>query len=424
MDFGENSGTSGIETTPQNQEEVTNLETGGIEHSNGGEPAPDINENNGEGGEQTTSPVKEETKPNETTPANQETKLEAGTQIEVDDTTYTVDKNGNLIDVNGAIFKEAKDVAEWMKSFEKVDETGKEDEISISKIQDALGIDITDDNDKPIEYPNTPEGVKQYVEAVIETSKQEVAEATINSLVTKYPFIQDVINYYVANNNSLEGFQQQVDRSNIEIDENNVEQQKAIIKAAWREQNRKGDVDAYIKYLESTGILLTTAQDELDGLKELDEQRRTKLAEEAQQKEQENLQEQVAYWNGVKEVIDSRKIGKYKIPESIIVERDGKKLSVTPNDFFNYLYQIDAKGYSRYQYDLAKETPESKRDDAILRAYLKFVGGDYSNLVDMAINEKEVQKLRLKAKENHKSQMRITKPATTTKTGGKMDFGD
>lgn len=424
MDFGENGGTSGIEATPQNQEEVTNLETGGIEHSNGGEPAPDINENDGEGGEQTTPPVKEETKPNETTPANQETKLEAGTQIEVDDTTYTVDENGNLIDANGTIFKEAKDVAEWMKSFEKVDETGKEDEISISKIQDALGIDITDDNNKPIEYPNTPEGVKQYVEAVIETSKQEVAEATINSLVTKYPFIQDAINYYVANNNSLEGFQQQIDRSNIEIDENNIEQQKAIIKTAWREQNRKGDVDAYIKYLESTGILLATAQDELDGLKELDEQRRTKLAEEAQQKEQENLQEQVAYWNSVKEVIDSRKIGKYTIPESIIVERDGKKLSVTPNDFFNYLYQVDAKGFSRYQYDLAKETPESRRDDAILRAYLKFVGGDYSNLVDMAINEKEVQKLRLKAKENHKSQMRITKPTEPKQKGGKMDFGD
>ena len=111
MDFGENGGTSGIEATPQNQEEVTNLETGGIEHSNGGEPAPDINENNGEGGEQTTPPVKEETKPNETTPTNQETKLEAGTQIEVDGTTYTVDENGNIVDANSAIFKEAKDVA-------------------------------------------------------------------------------------------------------------------------------------------------------------------------------------------------------------------------------------------------------------------------------------------------------------------------
>ena len=423
MDFGETSGTNVEVNNPQNKEDVTNLQTGKVEVNTNGEAIEEIN-----AGEEETdnnpSPVEKNDTNNKPENAGEENKLEAGTQIEVDDKTYTVDADGNLLNADGSIFKEAKDVAEWMKSFEKVDETGNKDEISITTIQDALGIDITDDDDKPIEYPNTPEGIKDYVNAVIETSKQEVAEATINSLVTKYPFIQDVINYYITNNNSLEGYNQSIDRSNIEIDENNVEQQKAIIKAAWKEQNRKGDVDAYIKYLESTGILLTTAQEELDGLKELDEQRRTKLAEEAQQKEQENLQEQVSYWNGVKEVIDSRKIGRYTIPDSIIIERDGKKLSVTPNDFFNYLYQVDAKGFSRYQYDLAKETPESRRDDAILRAYLKFVGGDYSNLVDMAINEKEVQKLRLKAKENHKSQMRVTKPAAPKQKGGKMDFGD
>lgn len=423
MDFGENSGANVEVNNPQNEEEITNLQTGKVEVDANGEPAEDINAREEEI-DNNPSPVEKNDTNNKPENAGEENKLEAGTQIEVDDKIYTVDANGNLLNADGSIFKEAKDVAEWMKSFEKVDETGNKDEISISTIQDALGIDITDDDDKPIEYPNTPEGIKDYVNAVIETSKQEVAEATINSLVTKYPFIQDVINYYITNNNSLEGYNQSVDRSNIEIDENNVEQQKAIIKTAWKEQNRKGDVDAYIKYLESTGILLTTAQEELDGLKELDEQRRTKLAEEAQQKEQENLQEQVAYWNSVKEVIDSRKIGRYTIPDSIIIERDGKKLSVTPNDFFNYLYQVDAKGFSRYQYDLAKETPESKRDDAILRAYLKFVGGDYSNLVDMAINEKEVQKLRLKAKENHKSQMRVTKPAAHKQKGGKMDFGD
>lgn len=423
MDFGETSGTNVEVNNPQNEQEVTNIQTGKVEVNTNGEVIEEINS-----GEEETdnnpSPVEKNDTNNKPENAGEENKLEAGTQIEVDDKTYTVDADGNLLNADGSIFKEAKDVDEWMKSFEKVDETGNKDEISISTIQDALGIDITDDNDKPIEYPNTPEGIKDYVNAVIETSKQEVAEATINSLVTKYPFIQDIINYYITNNNSLEGYNQSVDRSNIEIDENNVEQQKAIIKAAWKEQNRKGDVDAYIKYLESTGILLTTAQEELDGLKELDEQNRQKLADDAKKKEEESIKQQIAYWNGVKEIIDSKKIGKYTIPDSIIIERDGKKLSVTPNDFFNYLYQVDAKGFSRYQYDLAKETPESRRDDAILRAYLKFVGGDYSNLVDMAINEKEVQKLRLKAKENHKSQMRVTKPATPKQKGGKMDFGD
>ena len=420
MDFGEESVNNSGGTGTQ-EEQKTNLETGGIEHNTNGEPAEDIND---AGDDNQKPPVKEEDKEKKTEEQTKETELQSGTQIEVDGKTYTVDDSGNLVDESGAIFKEAKDVAEWMKSFEAVDETKDKDEISIKTIQDALGIDITDDDDKPIEFENTPAGIKSYVEAVIETSKQEIAEATINSLVSKYPFISDVINYYVANNNSLEGFRQQVDRSNIEIDENNVEQQKAIIKAAWVEQNRKGDVEAYIKYLESTGVLLSTAQEELEGLKELDEQKKTKLAEEAKAKEEESIKQQVEYWNGVKEVIDNRKIGKYTIPESIIIERDGKKFSATPNDFFNYLYQIDNKGYSRYQYDLAKETSESRRDDAILRAYLKFVGGDYSNLVDMAIKEEEVKRLRLKAKENHKPQMRITKPATSTKQKGIMDFGE
>ena len=420
MDFGEN-GVDNSGATGTQEEQKTNLETGGIEHNTNGEPAEDIND---AGNDNQKTPVKEEDKGKKTEEQTKETELQSGTQIEVDGKTYTVDDSGNLVDENGAIFKEAKDVAEWMKSFETVDETKDKDELSIKTIQDAVGIDITDDDDKPIEFENTPEGVKSYIEAVIETSKQEIAEATINSLISKYPFISDAINYYVANNNSLEGFRQQVDRSNIEIDENNVEQQKAIIKAAWVEQNRKGDVEAYIKYLESTGVLLSTAQEELEGLKELDEQKKTQLAEEAKAKEEESIKEQVAYWNGVKEVIDSRKIGRYTIPESIIIERDGKKFSATPNDFFNYLYQIDNKGYSRYQYDLAKETAESRRDDAILRAYLKFVGGDYSNLVDMAIKEEEVKRLRLKAKENHKPQMRITKPATNTKQKGIMDFGE
>ena len=58
---------------------------------------------------------------------------------------------------------------------------------------------------------------------------------------------------------------------------------------------------------------------------------------------------------------------------------------------------------------MLQETPESRRDDEILRAYLKFVGGNYSNLVDMAINKATVNKLRFKAKEKSTS-YRVTKP--------------
>ena len=73
---------------------------------------------------------------------------------------------------------------------------------------------------------------------------------------------------------------------------------------------------------------------------------------------------------------------------------------------------------------MAAQDQNARRDDEILRAYLTFVGGNYSNLVDMAINEKEVKSIRLKAKQNNKSTLKITKPTTNDAKNGKdIDLG-
>lgn len=351
-----------------------------------------------------------------------QTEYAPGTKFELDDKTYTVDENGNVVDDKGAIFKEAKDVADWIKSF-NVDDTN-ENELTIDNIIKAVGTEIVDDDEKPIQFENTADGIKSYIDAVVEVSKQDVTEAALNTLFTQYPFIKDAINYYKANGNSLEGFNEVVDRSDVTLDKDNEEQQKEIIRTAWKERGAKGDVEGYIDYLKSSGSLATIAEDELNNLKQYDADRKTKLAEEAKKAQEEELQYYQDYWNGVKEVVDKRKIAGYQIPESIIINRNGQKLTVTPNDFFNYLYRVDKEGLSQYQRDLAAQDPMARRDDEILRAYLTFVGGNYSNLVDMAINEKEVKSIRLKAKENNKSTLKITKPTTNKTTSGKdIDLG-
>ena len=68
-----------------------------------------------------------------------------------------------------------------------------------------MGIEITDENGKEVQFENTPEGIKQYVAAVIETQQQEIAETTLNTLWDKYPVIKDALDYYLANGESLEG---------------------------------------------------------------------------------------------------------------------------------------------------------------------------------------------------------------------------
>lgn len=352
-----------------------------------------------------------------------DTNLKPGYSIEVGDDTYTVDKDGNLVGKDGKIFKEAKAVAEWMKQFD-VDDTNQNDkELSIESIKDVVGIEITDDNDKPIEFDNTPEGIAAYIDAVIETTRDEHMEAAINTLYQKYPIIEEVLNYYIANGNSLNGFGEIPDRTGITIDDTNEAQQENIIRIAWDEQGRKGDVNAYIQYLKSSGTLLAVSKEELAGLQESDRQYREELEQEAELKEQERIKQLEGYWNDVKKVVDSKKIAGYTIPDSIIINKDGQKYSATPQDFFNYIYRVDSEGKSAYERDLAKETPESRRDDELLRAYLKFVGGNYSNLVDMAVNDKEVTKLKLIAKERKQSSIKIKKPKANTNSGKNIDLG-
>lgn len=438
LDFGynqnDNSDGAGSGNGNDGNGGVTNLNTGNIDHDPNGVPADDLDGGNSTGDEGKSKPAntnkdgdgnsnKEGNKDGNGNSNTTEEPLQAGTSIEVGDETYTVDEAGNVLDKNGNVFKEAKDVKEWLDSFDKVDDTDGEDTISIDSIREAVGIEITDDNDEPIEFENSPAGIKAYIDAVVDTAKEEHYETAINTLYQKYPILNDVLNYYVANGNSLEGFGEIPDRSNITIDDENEAQQEAIIRTAWKERGQKGDVEGYLAYLKSSGTLLATAKEELTAIQESDKQYRDELAAEAERKENERIQRLEKYWNSVHDVVKSRNIAGYQIPDSIIINRNGQKLSVTPEDFFNYIYRVDKDGKSAYERDLEAETPESRRDDEILRAYLKFVGGNYSNLVEMAINKEKVNKLKLRAKERNASTIRINKPKTTTAKGADIDLG-
>lgn len=346
--------------------------------------------------------------------------LEEGTVLEVGDDKYTVDKDGNLVDKDGNIFKKKDEIAEWRKSFEEEEDVT--DDLSIDSIQKALDIEITDENDKPVVFENTPDGVKQYIDAVLETGREEQQKQALDTLFARFDFLPDLLNYYVANGNSLRGYGQVPDRSKITIDDKNEEQQIYIIKTAWQERGQKGDVNGYIDYLKNSGTLLATAQEELQGLKEKDAAYRKQVEEQAAAAEKQHQEEIKQYWNGVKQVIDKRELAGYKIPETIVINRNGTKTSATPNDFFNYVYMVDKEGHSAYERDLMNTKPEDRLNDELLRAFLMFTGGNYANLVDYAINEKNVKTLRLKAAQrDRKSTLRISKP---TKVNPKdTDFG-
>lgn len=418
--FGFNGETSNVDVKPT--DDVTDLDTGktGQLDANGNAVDDITGNGNGDGNngdankdKQTLSSTGGQTKdtknPDDAT-AN-EHDLEEGTIIEDGDNKYTVDKDGNLIDDKGNIFKAKNEVAAYLKEFE-VEDTSNEDKIDVKLIQELVGVSVTSEDGKPVTFDNTPQGVASYVQSVLDLKRDEFAKAGVNKLFEDYPVVSDFLNYYVANGNSFEGFGELRDRSGIEVDENNVSQQEAIVREAFKEFNRRGNVDKYIQYLKDSNELFNVAKEELEALQKADNDVREANAKEALRVKAEEEKQLVEFWNDVKECIDKRQIAGYRIPETVIIERNGKQISTTPEDFFNYVYQVDDKGLSRYENDLMKLSPAERRDEELLKAWLKYTGKGYDSLIEMAVSDKEAKKLKLTASQRKSTRgaIKITKP--------------
>lgn len=418
--FGFNGETSNVDVKPT--DDVTDLDTGktGQLDANGnavdditGNGNGDSNNGDANKDKQTSSSTGGQTKdtknPDDAT-AN-EHDLEEGTIIEDGDNKYTVDKDGNLIDDKGNIFKAKNEVTAYLKEFE-VEDAKEENTIDVKSIQELVGVSITSEDGKAVTFENTPQGVASYIQSVIDLKLDEFAKAGVNKLFEDYPVVSDFLNYYVANGNSFEGFGELRDRSGIEVDENNVSQQEAIVREAFKEFNRRGNVDKYIQYLKDSNELFNVAKEELEALQKADNEIREANAKEAMRVKEEEEKQLIEFWTGVRECIDKRQIAGYRIPETVIVERNGKQISTTPEDFFNYVYQVDDKGLSRYENDLMKLSPAERRDEELLKAWLKYTGKGYDSLIEMAVSDKEAKKLKLTASQRKSTRgaIKITKP--------------
>ena len=349
--------------------------------------------------------------------------LTEGDSIEFEGVTYTVDATGNLVDDKGNIFKEAKDVKSWISSMD-VSNDQNDSDFDLNSIQEALGITVTDDNGNPVEFTNDAEGVKSYINSVIDLKSKDIQTATINKLFADNPLLKEFTDY-VQLTGSPQGFGELPDRSGIEIDKNNINQQEAIIRMAAQEFGNKSLNENYIKYLKDSGGLYDEAKQQLTALVEKDAAMRKDIEEQAEanrQAEQARINE---YWQNVSKVIEGRIIAGYKLPESFTKEVNGQKVVYTPNDFYNYLNKAieqDADGniVTGYQRDLSKLTDEEYLNRELLDAWLMFTGGTYKDLIDMAVKEDNVRKLKIKSKEQRTAKsIKVIK-----KQGGKVNMND
>lgn len=417
IDF-EGTGNQGGVTPPvdnpsgDSQQTVTNNDTTNL----GSSEADDITNKPAESGD-----TAEGIKSDEDTNTSSTGELTVGDTIDVDGTIYTVAENGDLVDDKGNVFKEAKDVQSWLASVEVEDENA-DSPITLSSIQEALGVAITDEDGKDITFTDDADGVKAYIDSVIAIKSQELQEAAINRLYQDNPLLKQFQDY-VQLTGTPKGFGEIPDRSGIRLDKDNEQQLVAVIKMAAQEFGNKSLNDNYIKYLRDSGGLYDEAHNQLQALVEKDAEYKKQIETKAQEQRDAQAKATADYWNNVNRIVESRQIGGYRIPESFTKEVDGKKIVITPKDFFNYLStpkEVDGRTATGYQHDLAKLTDEEYMNREILDAWLMFTGGTYKDLIDMAVKEEQVRQLRVKSKDR-----RATKSVKVVKhNAGKSSIDD
>lgn len=319
-----------------------------------------------------------------------EVKLSEGDTINVDGVNYTIDAEGNAIAADGTVFRTATELAELIA------QNGSEPSV-LNQLQTRFGSDFKDENGNPIVFDDNEEGIAAYVETVVQSRVKEAQTAAINNLFETYPQVEQVINHLKLNG-TLDDFVEIPDRSQITVSKDNEEQQATFIREEWKLSGKKGDVNKFIDYCKNAGILYDTAVESKEAVDSIYESRLAEQKAQVEAKEAAAAAEEKAYWDNVEKTISKGELLGYSIPEQIQCNKDGKKVMLSRKDFLKYVSTpVDSEGNTAYMLDEAKVDSDARMQDDLLKAFLRFTGGDYASLVGMAVNKQKVLSIRTAA---------------------------
>lgn len=319
-----------------------------------------------------------------------EVTLSEGDTVNVDGVDYTIDANGNAVGADGTIFRTAAELTELIA------QNGSEPSV-LDQLQTRFGSDFKDEDGNPIVFDNNAEGIAAYVDTVVQSRIVEAQTAALNNLFETYPQVEQVINHLKLNG-TLEDFVEIPDRSNITVSKDNEEQQASFIREEWKLSGKKGDVNKFIDYCKNAGILYDTAVESKEAVDSIYESRLAEQKAQVEAKEAAAAAEEKAYWENVEKTISKGELLGYSIPEQIQCNRDGKKVMLSRKDFLKYVSTpVDSEGNTAYMLDEAKVDFNARMQDDLLKAFLKFTGGNYASLVGMAVNKHKVLSVRTAA---------------------------
>lgn len=198
-------------------------------------------------------------------------------------------------------------------------------------MSEELGWEFEEGDEKP---KNVPELINYFKTVIEENSKPDFASEEIEAL-----------DAYVKQGGDLRKYLQidaELDLEDIDLDEE--ANQKAVVKMWLKEKGFSSkQIEKKISKYEDAGLLEDEAQDAIEDLKEIREQKKEQLLKEQEKAHKQYQEQQRAFYTNVVDEIKGLK----NIRGIAIPEKDKKVL-------IDYILKPDADGRTKYQKDYAK----------------------------------------------------------------------
>ena len=218
---------------------------------------------------------------------------------------------------------------------EDIEEPSFDEEQMVGGFFDAISEKLGWEFDENEEKPNTIESLIDYFQNIIEEeSKPVYASSEVEAL-----------DNFVKQGGKLQDYLKidaEIDLDSIDLEDEGS--QKIIVKALLREKGfSQKQIDKKISKYEDAGLLEDEAQDALEDLKEIRQQKKEQLlADQEKAFKQYKKQQQEFYDNVVAEIKDLKNIRGISIPE-----KDKREL-------IDYIFKPGADGKTKYQSDYIK----------------------------------------------------------------------
>jgi hypothetical protein len=396
-------------TLPVGGDEPTNDKPGTIE-SKEDNPKPRIDE----GGEPTPTPEE----------GDQKDTIES---IEIDGKDYSLNENGDAIDSEGKVVMSKADIEQHSKSPKGEEEDASEGdpkgdeeeaEVSIADIQKVSGIELYDNEGKPVEYEMTVEGLAKREKDIKDTFLKQGQETALQEFFNSNPDLYNAL-LFKQKNGSLEGFVNKGRYADTEFKDKDEDfLYNTIVEAEIKRGRSPEQAKRIANYSKNDGKLKDDGKDAYDYLVDLDKKEEEQIKLKQDQEYAERLDRYKNHYGlyydekGKEVVVDNEgsvynkvvtkgEIKGLTIPlEGLKVKRsDGTVKTYSRRDIFNYVAMAaDPKtGMTQAQLDEANKL--SNVDELLFRYLYNLTGGKMEQLVERKVLEGTAKRIKIKRKD-------------------------